>query len=72
MKETYVQVAAVTHREDAELLLGALRRRGYQGAIRQAGDDKLLHVQLGPFPTKKEAEALKQRLTADGYNPILK
>ena len=71
-RETFVQVAAVTHKEDAELLLGALKRRGYQGAIRQAPEDKLLHVQIGPFATKKDAEAWKQRLTADGYNPILK
>ena len=69
---TFVQVAAVSRKEDADLLLSALRRRGYTGLLRQQPQDKLLHVQLGPFPTKKEAEAMRQRLITDGYNPILK
>ena len=68
----FVQVAAVSRKEDAELLLSALRRRGYTGLLRQQPQDKLLHVQLGPYPTKKEAEAMRQRLITDGYNPILK
>ena len=70
--QTFVQVAAVSRREDADLLLTALKRRGYTGLIRQQPQDKLLHVQLGPFPNKKEAEAMRQRLITDGYNPILK
>lgn len=68
----FVQVAAVSRREDADLLLAALKRRGYAGMIRQQTLDNLLHVQVGPFPTKKDAEAMRQRLITDGYNPILK
>ena len=70
--QTFVQVAAVSRKEDADLLLTALKRRGYTGLIRQQPQDKLLHIQLGPFPTKKDAEAMRQRLITDGYNPILK
>lgn len=70
--QTYVQVAAVSRREDADLLLTAMKRRGYAGIIRPQTQDKLLHIQVGPFPTKKEAEAMRQRLIVDGYNPILK
>jgi len=29
-------------------------------------------VQVGPFATKKEADAMRQRLQADGYNAIVK
>jgi DedD protein len=67
-----VQVAAVSHQEDANVLVSALRQRGYSVAIRHEPQDKLLHVQIGPFATKKDADAMRQRLQADGYNAIVK
>lgn len=67
-----VQVAAVSHKQDADILLTALKKRGYAGAVRQSPQDKLLHVQLGPFATKKDADAMRQRLIADGYSAIVK
>jgi DedD protein len=67
-----VQVAAVSHQEDADVLANALKKHGYTVAIRQEQQDKLLHVQVGPFANKKDAEAMRQRLLADGYNAIVK
>jgi cell division septation protein DedD len=67
-----VQVAAVSHKEDADMLAAALKRRGYSVSVRQMPQDKLLHVQVGPFATKKDADAMRQRLQADGYNAIVK
>ena len=69
-----MQVAAisVTHKEDAEMLRGSLQRRGYAVAIHQGTQDQLLHVQIGPLASKKDAEAMKTRLLADGYNAIVK
>ena len=67
-----VQVAAVSHHEDADVLAAALKRRGYSVTIRQVPQDKLLHVQVGPFATKKDADAMRLRLQADGYNAIVK
>lgn len=67
-----VQVAAVSHQEDADLLLSALRRRGYTVFQAASPSDRLIHVQLGPFPTRKDADAMRQRLLADGYNAIVK
>ncbi len=67
-----VQVAAVSHQEDADLLLSALRNRGYAVFIRQEPQDHLLHVQVGPFATRKDADTMRQRLLADGYNAIVK
>ncbi len=67
-----VQVAAVSRQGDADVLVSALKRRGYTVAIRQVPQDKLLHVQIGPFPSKKDAEAMRQRLLSDGYNAIVK
>ena len=67
-----VQVAAVSHQEDADILLNALKRRGYSVAVRHEPQDKLLHVQIGPLPTRKDADTMRQRLLADGYNAIVK
>jgi cell division septation protein DedD len=67
-----VQVAAVRHQEDAEALLGALRKKQYPVFLASAGSDSLFHVQVGPFTSQKEAEAMRSRLSGDGYNAILK
>lgn len=67
-----VQVAAVTHREDAVLLINALRAKGYPVSAHTQPQDQFFHIQVGPFPTHQEAEAAKQKLLADGYQPIIK
>jgi DedD protein len=68
-----VQVAAVSKREDAEALASALRKKQYSVfTSTNLPVDKLVHVQVGPFATLKEAELMRTRLRNDGYNPILK
>ena len=66
-----VQVAAMSHQEDADVVAADLKRRGYAVAIRREPQDKLFHVQIGPFPTKKETDAMRQRLQTDGYNSVI-
>ena len=68
----FVQVAAVSHEEDAQLLIHALKAKGYPVGAHTQPQDKFYHVQVGPFDTKKDAEAAKQKLIADGYQPIIK
>jgi DedD protein len=67
-----VQIAAVSNQADADALLGALRKHGYSGVARHETTDTLLHVQVGPFATRAEAVAMRQKLLNDGYNAILK
>lgn len=67
-----VQIAAVARREDADVLVTALRQRGYGVVIRSEPQDKLLHVQVGPFADRTQATAMKQKLLSDGYNAIIK
>ena len=67
-----VQVAAISRQEDAQILVAALRRRGYSAVIRNDSKDSLLHIQIGPFATRDEARAMRVKLLADGYNAILK
>ena len=67
-----VQVAALSHQEDADLIATTLERRGYTVAIHPDPADKLLHVQIGPFATRKDADAMRQKLLADGFNAYIK
>jgi len=69
----FVQVAAVSKQEDADSLVDALKKKEYPAFVAApVTTDKLLRVQLGPFSDVKEAEAMRARLIADGYSPILK
>ncbi len=67
-----VQVAAVSHQQDAELLVNALRSKGYPVSAHTEPQDKFFHIQVGPYATHKDADIAKQRLVADGYQPIVK
>ncbi len=67
-----VQIAAVARREDADVLVSALRQRGYGVVVRNEPQDRLLHVQVGPFADRSQAAAIKQKLLSDGYNAIIK
>jgi cell division septation protein DedD len=69
-----VQIAAVTHEEDAAALAGALRKKSYAAAVVPSpnGKDKLFHVVLGPYASLQDAEAMKLKLQGEGYSPIVK
>jgi DedD protein len=68
-----VQVAAVSRQEDAESLVEALKKKQYPAfTANNSSADKFYHVQVGPYADLKDAEAMRARLVADGYNPILK
>ena len=71
---TYVvQIAAVSHEEDAAALAGALRKKSYTASVvNNPAKDKLFHVVLGPYATMQDAEAMKAKLQGEGYNPIIK
>ena len=66
-----VQIAAVSHEEDADVLVSALRKRGYAVTAHRQPADSLIHVQIGPFPNRNDAEAMRQKLLNDGYNAML-
>jgi DedD protein len=69
----YVQVAAVTRQEDADALVDALKKKQYPAfSANSPSVDKFFRVQVGPYADIKDAEIMRGRLIADGYNPILK
>jgi len=67
-----VQIAAVSNQADADVLLSALRKRGYSVTVRHEPGDSLMHVQVGPFANPADARAMRQKLLSDGYNAILR
>jgi cell division septation protein DedD len=71
-QSSVVQIAAVSHQEDAAVLLSALRKKGYAVSAHSEPQDKLIHIQVGPFNNRKDADAMRQRLLNDGYNAIVK
>lgn len=66
-----VQIAAVSRSEDADVLVTALRKRGYGVTERRELGDNLIHVQTGPFANRNEANTMRQKLLNDGYNAIV-
>jgi DedD protein len=68
----FVQVAAVSRQEDAEALVEALKKKQYPAFAANNSSDKYYHVEVGPYAAFKDAEAMRARLIADGYNPFLK
>jgi hypothetical protein len=67
-----VEVMALSHESDAEAMVAALNRHGYRVAVRHEPQDSLLHLDVGPFTNAKDAETMRQRLVADGYNATIK
>jgi DedD protein len=67
-----VQVAAVSTQDVADIEVAALKKQGFDVVVRHEPQDKLLHVQLGPFPDRKAAEAMRTRVAAAGFNAIIK
>jgi cell division septation protein DedD len=66
-----VQIAAVSNPQDAEVLVNALRKRGYSVTVRREFTDNLIHVRIGPFSSRGEANQWRQKLLNDGYNAIV-
>jgi cell division septation protein DedD len=66
-----VQIAAVSHQEDADVLSTALRKRGYAVAEKREPADGLIHVRMGPFNSRDDANRWRQKLLDDGYNAMI-
>lgn len=63
-----VQIAAVAHTDDAQVLETALRKRGYPVVAVRDPVDGLIHVRVGPFSSQDEAVRWRDKLLGDGYN----
>jgi len=69
------QIGAVRKQADAEKLLGQLKKKGFRAFIlapSTSDRNPFFRVQVGPFADPAEAQNVKKRLEAAGYQPILK
>lgn len=66
-----VQIAAVANVEDADVLVTALRRHGYSVTSARDSGDGLIHVRIGPFASRDEANRWRNKLLGDGYNAVV-
>jgi len=66
-----VQIAAVANPEDADVLVAALRKRGYSVIATREPSDGLIHVRIGPFTSRDEANRWRDKLLGDGYNAVV-
>jgi cell division septation protein DedD len=71
-RPSMVQIMAISHQEDADAIVNALKRHGYDVAVSQDPRDTLLHLQVGPFASRSDAEAMRQRLLVEGYNATIR
>lgn len=67
-----VQVAALTKRDDADAMVKALHRKHYPVFVINPPGDRFYRVQVGPYPTRGEADMMRDRLRHDGYKAIVK
>src|SRR6202042_1883845 len=67
-----VEVMALSHESDAEIMVAALNRHGYDVAVHHDAQNSLFHLDVGPFTNTKDAESMRQRLLLDGYNATIK
>jgi cell division septation protein DedD len=66
-----VQIALTPNQKDADLMAADLRAKGINVLLRRDGSSGLIYVQTGPFATREDAAAMRQKVVASGYNAII-
>jgi cell division septation protein DedD len=67
-----VQVAALRRESDAQAVAANLQKKKFAAFVVAPQTDKYYHVQVGPFPDLKSAEASKKGLETAGFKAIVK
>ena len=70
--EIAVQVAALTHEQDARKLADGLRNKNFQASVRTFPDDSLYRVMLGPFGDEESARAAIGKLKQAGFSAFIR
>ena len=71
-REMHLQIAAVHVKDDAEVLVENLRKKGYPVVLYPDPRDGWFRVLVGPFANERVAKEMKAMLEHDGYKSILK
>ena len=65
-----LQVAAMTHRENAVTLAGALQQRHLPAFVFQAKDDRFFRVFVGPYGDEGSMTPVMQQLKSQGFESV--
>jgi len=68
----HLQVAALRTKQDADLLAGKLKAKGYPAAVNSSRDDGWIRVVVGPFSAPEDAKQYKARLSKEGFDSMLR
>lgn len=71
-REMHLQLAAVRVRDDAQVMVENLKKKGYPVLLNADTRDGWFRVVVGPFASEKVAKEMKVMLEHDGYKSILK
>ncbi len=69
-KILHLQVAALRMSKDARALASRLKKRGYAAAVHESPGNGWFRVVVGPFGSDQAAEAVRQKLGKDGFDPM--
>ena len=67
-----LQVAALRKEADAHAVASSLQKKKFLAFVVAPTTDKYYHVQVGPYPDLKSAEAAKKGLEGAGFKAIVK
>jgi septal ring-binding cell division protein DamX len=67
-----LQVAALRKEADAHAVASSLQKKKFLAFVVAPTSDKYYHVQVGPYPDLKSAEAAKKGLESAGFKAIVK
>ena len=67
-----VEIVTLSHESDADAMVAALKRQGYNPVVNRTPQDSKLHLDVGPFADRKDAEAMRQRLVSDGFDAVIR
>ncbi len=67
-----LQVAALRKEADAHAVASSLQKKKFVAFVVAPTTDKYYHVQVGPYPDLKSAEAAKKGLEGAGFKAIVK
>ena len=71
-REMHLQLAAVRVRDDAELMVQNVKKKGYPVMLNSDTRDGWYRVLVGPFTDERAAQEMKAMLERDGFKSILK
>jgi cell division septation protein DedD len=67
-----LQVGAMTHRENADALTAALRKKSFPAFVLARDGDPYYRVDVGPYPDEADARIAADKLKGGGFGTVVK